>query len=1064
MKKRTTSISISIAALIAMLSFPIAQAFVISGNGSLDIELTAFDNRTVGIVYINVTNNIARYVVWDTNGTRSIAPVNIDTNGDAGSRISIDAINNTHAAIGLIDMPVNNLDLFIQTRTGTAMLGRTAIDGNIGTISDVSIAVMGDTFAICDANQNDGNADYYVRFSSNGSIRVGESNVDALMTPELAGQNLVDCSPLNSSAFLYTFFDDDQNDAAYAIRDNTGAAIATGDSDTGVQETGQVAIAGLRNAQFVNAFYDRNSQDIAFNISQVSHTTVSNVLARTNAENTPGTDSRLAVAEVENDGTSAIVMVWQNSSDNTIRARTYTATGTAISDSILVSPTHGTQLLLDVVGSNSITGNGLCNGTFAVAYTNGSQETLIKTFYLNGQSWNGRCDKTVPSIDIKYPTAGMIFNSTTIFLNFTAYDNYGGYLGNCTYFTNTSGNMLNVSTIFNVETGISYNMSLANIEDGSYTYRVSCIDLSDNTNTSQTWPFVVNTHGPNIGSASWNVSFINQSQHARFNVTIADSANVSQAYLILRTPNGSSQQYSLTQTGSTFRFIETDTWNIGWYNITAVYANDSQNRWTNQTANTYSFQVVASLPTAFNLLSPLSSTNSTLLTPNLTWEQSYDANFSNYTILLDTDAGFGSPDFMYTRTSSNMPWYVTGALVADRTYYWKVIANDSFNNSRTSSSTFTYITRNDAPVVDLLVPADNAQHPHVNLTLIFYVTETNINTCTLYTNHTGIWKINTSAPVVAGFNTFILYNLTRNLTFNWNVQCNDTLDLSSFAPTNHSISILGPGAFQVNTTLTSQFVILNTPPNITTIALNASYDLLTGTTAPFTFTVLITDDNGAWEIDKVNATMYHFGNTTVLAANNDTNHYSTNCTFSAVSELSVNATCSFSPWFFANNGTWTVFIDAEDATLNHSNGSQNITIPALFALDVNTSSLEFGEQSALNITDDVAISVINLGNAGIDVTMYGYGASVDDGLSFLCPYGSITIANAHFSTSAGQPWSAMTPLSGIAASPVLVDLTVPKTNTNTSNQSKGVYWKLAIPPEAFGACNGTLTLSGVIGQ
>ncbi|GIU70002.1 MAG: hypothetical protein KatS3mg002_1238 [Candidatus Woesearchaeota archaeon] len=113
------------------------------------------------------------------------------------------------------------------------------------------------------------------------------------------------------------------------------------------------------------------------------------------------------------------------------------------------------------------------------------------------------------------------------------------------------------------------------------------------------------------------------------------------------------------------------------------------------------FEVTPSQPSEFTLLEPINNTISNILNPNLTWQQPSEENFANYTIIIDKDSGFGSPDFYYYSYSLSQTYYVLDyALDGNEVYYWKVIAYDVFwQFKKTVQMFFTYITDTLAPTI-----------------------------------------------------------------------------------------------------------------------------------------------------------------------------------------------------------------------------------------------------------------------------------------------------------------------------------------------------------------------------
>lgn len=81
------------------------------------------------------------------------------------------------------------------------------------------------------------------------------------------------------------------------------------------------------------------------------------------------------------------------------------------------------------------------------------------------------------------------------------------------------------------------------------------------------------------------------------------------------------------------------------------------------------------------LVSPLNSTSIADPTPTFDWEDNPET--ASYTILVDNDPNFGSPEINETIVTSN---YTPGSNIPEDTYYWKVRANNVVGSSSFTST------------------------------------------------------------------------------------------------------------------------------------------------------------------------------------------------------------------------------------------------------------------------------------------------------------------------------------------------------------------------------------------
>lgn len=378
-----------------------------------------------------------------------------------------------------------------------------------------------------------------------------------------------------------------------------------------------------------------------------------------------------------------------------------------------------------------------------------------------------------PVVNLEYPQNAHYATSTPIDFNFTAYDDRDTTLSSCSLYTNFTSSWALTDTITSPSNGTEYNFTQSP-SDGNYIWNVQCTDqgsASAFNDTNRT--ITVNANAPLITNYALNESVINQSKEVYFNVSITDSFGISYAYFTLKYPNGTSVDYPLSNTGSEYYFTITDTNQTGTYNVTNIWANDTTNQ-ISQVNPALTFQVTASAPEPFDLVSPASGTVSNNLLPTMSWQQTVEPDFKNYTLLLDKDVGFGSVDYTYQTTDiTNTSYTLDFALDGNSLYYWKVVAYDIFGNWRESTSTWSYITDNQPPNVTLQTPADDyfTNELTINFTFIPYE-EYSIVNCSLYTNESGWGPVLNNETITLNQTNNIKYTLSEGI-YNWSVSCLD---------------------------------------------------------------------------------------------------------------------------------------------------------------------------------------------------------------------------------------------------------------------------------------------------
>ncbi|MFH1174614.1 MAG: DUF2341 domain-containing protein [archaeon] len=367
-----------------------------ASTGGYDVELAALDNRTIVVAWIDSgTGGNATFAVYDTNGTQLVKQV-LDTTGDAQSRISVEAINSTHFIIQQIDGPgTNNAAFYIYRRDGGVVQGRTALNANVGTNNDVATCELGDVFSTLYINDQNNQADFQM-FLNDGTQTVAQTAAIGNVNPGAREQNLVDCAVINSTRWVYAAFNDQTNRINIALRSEDGTSIiAATNVDNSVGETAQVAATGLRNNSFALAYYHSTAQSINLTVINTASDTFDTTWT-TGVDDDAGGDGWLSLAEIEDNGKSYIALVWQDATDNAIKATVYASDGMLLTPTFVVATQSATRKLIDIVGYSSHASMGLCPGTFIVVYANATEEAVFDRFFINGNAWNGSCEYTPP--------------------------------------------------------------------------------------------------------------------------------------------------------------------------------------------------------------------------------------------------------------------------------------------------------------------------------------------------------------------------------------------------------------------------------------------------------------------------------------------------------------------------------------------------------------------------------------------------------------------------------------------------------------------------------------------
>ncbi|MFH1770601.1 MAG: hypothetical protein ABH828_03515 [archaeon] len=232
--------------------------------------------------------------------------------------------------------------------------------------------------------------------------------------------------------------------------------------------------------------------------------------------------------------------------------------------------------------------------------------------------------------------------------------------------------------------------------------------------------------------------------------------------------------------------------------------------------------------------------------------------------------------------------------------------------------------------------------------------------------------------------------------------------------------------------------------------------LSAGTTRSVLCNATIRDYNGYGDINRTNATLWDNNNAVMSDPDDENEHYFSNCTLNGNDGTYLSYwSCSFDVYYYANNGSdWRCNVTTVDNYNFTASGYNVTTLNPLYALNV-TSEINYGDMAVEDTsTNSETANITSFGNMNINVSLYGYGGNeftTGNGLAFICEIGNISVGNERYSLT-DVAWASMTNLTNESA--LISGFTMPqRTTTEIINTT---YWKLYVPPNPFGQCNGTV--------
>jgi hypothetical protein len=265
-----------------------------------------------------------------------------------------------------------------------------------------------------------------------------------------------------------------------------------------------------------------------------------------------------------------------------------------------------------------------------------------------------------------------------------------------------------------------------------------------------------------------------------------------------------------------------------------------------------------------------------------------------------------------------------------------------------------------------------------------------------------------------------------------------------------------------NDTVITRVNVTNQEPILYDVTITpSSIDLTAGSTYLVNCTGLVYDDNGWYDVNVSNATLYDSSEGYATTYDKNYRYFNSSCDCSTeISPTNASCTCLFSVEYYANNGTWQCNMTAtDDFGLVTNRNSSYATINGFIAIDIPISEINYGNLSVTETSSEMRINFSNFGNLPINVSIRGYGgedSANPSNSSLNCETGNISLSNERYSLNSGTSFADMLNLSN--SSTQFTNLTVPSRtdDNNYGNDTNATFWKLYVESGVSGFCNGTL--------
>lgn len=282
------------------------------------------------------------------------------------------------------------------------------------------------------------------------------------------------------------------------------------------------------------------------------------------------------------------------------------------------------------------------------------------------------------------------------------------------------------------------------------------------------------------------------------------------------------------------------------------------------------------------------------------------------------------------------------------------------------------------------------------------------------------------------------------------------------------------GVAENNVTVITNLTVGNVIPEVynVTIDNNASTITLTPNDIKLvSCNAFVTDYNG-WN-DVINGSARFFDNSSSNYGDTDDNnsHYTNNsCSLTQYDTYSLWVNCTFRVQYYANPGIWNCTLLANDTKTKSGQGNDFSNISTLLALGL-PDVLYYGEVNATEVSAENVTTVINYGNAKVNLSLNGYGFKENDGNAMNCTLGSnknISIQHEKYNLTSNHTGvlniaQTVSNYTNLTITPTTRIFNLDYRRNDTFNEAKNnTYWRIYVPLGVAGTCQGNIIFGGVV--
>lgn len=497
-----------------------------------DTGMTILDNRTFVVAWGNNIDEEGYIMVWDTNGTNLTGEVEVTlgTSFAVGTDngIEVGAINSTAFVIGWNNGIEGDYEFAVYGRAGNQINAAVDIDTTTGTTGDsqiINFPAMG-FLSYQETGANDLNLEPITYGTWALSSTLGSDTNMGDARPAL--NTIIEAIAYNDTTVVHLWADTDGESINMLTRVSDGTLLHSDNNiynPNGNPDT-QGFVAMAQSNETLLAFWhtiDNNQLNLTFVVD--AHTGARSSIPDVNIK-TYSTPQTIAMkAETIRDTTSTeekervLFAFWDNET-TVINATIFNGSGTVFNNYIIEDVNMSlSNLHFDIEYSGGFSNETSkrivgCDDTFLISYVNQTGDAVVKTFFINGTTWNGVCgeeaveegDTENPVVTLVAPTDGSSFTNESVSFNATFTDNVNLTNGTLRIY-NFTGELVNTTTqtiAGTIAGGLNITVVLPGV--GNYTWNYEAVDNSSNSATA------VSNFSVNITAVAGAVNQVNITQ------------------------------------------------------------------------------------------------------------------------------------------------------------------------------------------------------------------------------------------------------------------------------------------------------------------------------------------------------------------------------------------------------------------------------------------------------------------------------------------------------------------------------------------------------------------------